>query len=225
MRKIILFAILMLQLSAAAQTGLGIPAFGTLTPSDTVSPNTNDSYEVWLKNYGSTGFNDTVNFFSGIRDSISPSGLDSVISFSGNNVLSLAPGDSSLITLNNIYNVSSGSYRYGINVIVVWPVANSAITVDSLEYTVFIIDPNSIGEVSISELLKAYPNPASDRITIERLDHLSILRIKLYDVSGKLLLSEDHENNICIESLPAGMYNLEVITNNKKLYIMKIIKK
>ena len=73
--------------------------------------------------------------------------------------------------------------------------------------------------------LKIYPNPAQDFITIENGKKLS--SVKIYDVSGKLVLSTNIlSNKIDVNTLTTGNYMIEVFDESNKLIISKkLIKK
>ncbi|MDF2437540.1 MAG: hypothetical protein K0Q95_1916 [Bacteroidota bacterium] len=224
MKKIIFFVFLLFGLNTIAQTNLGISSLGADIPDDTVMPGFSDTYDVWVKNYGNTAFNGYADIMLAARDSSSPSGLDST-QFVASDSVYINPGDSALITLSNNYTVSPGTFRYGINVIVVWPVAAMATTVDSIEYTVYIMNPNSVQEIDISDLFNIYPNPTSGLLNIVQLNSSRIESVRIYDIHGRLILSEGHSTMICIETLAEGMYHVEVIMSDKKHYYRKIIKK
>lgn len=59
--------------------------------------------------------------------------------------------------------------------------------------------------------LKIYPNPTSNIITIE---HDDIETIKVFNLSGTLILTKHNTNNINVESLSEGIYLLSIKTKN-----------
>lgn len=64
------------------------------------------------------------------------------------------------------------------------------------------------------ETLSVFPNPASDVINI----NADQARVNIYAVTGELVMSELVANNsLNIENLTAGVYMIEVITENNKL--------
>ncbi len=69
--------------------------------------------------------------------------------------------------------------------------------------------------------IQVYPNPSSDFINIKNLDNIQ--KIRLYDVSGKMVL-ETQFNEIDIRKLPAGQYILNVHSGSE-IISKKIIKK
>lgn len=70
------------------------------------------------------------------------------------------------------------------------------------------------------QLLKAYPNPFNDMITID-LDE-SVKLLKLYSLDGTLIISEKGENMIT-SAIPSGTYIIEVVTNSN-IYTKRIVK-
>ena len=80
----------------------------------------------------------------------------------------------------------------------------------------------------ISLSISAYPNPATDYLTLEVLDfELSNLHLKLYDISGRLLHSEEivsNQTSIVMSNLVPATYFVKVIQANKEVKVFKILK-
>jgi len=226
MKRIFFIATMLLSLGCMAQTSIGISSFGFFTANDTVAGGSTDTYDVWVKNYGPGVFSDAVTIVTAVQDSTAPSMYDTVDNYNTGTITTLSPGDSALFTLTADYTVSTGGYRYGIDVIVIWPVSISGManTVDSLEFTVFIEDHTGISELDARELIKAYPNPALGRLSITHPDVTDIRSITIYDLSGRIILANRDESTINIEALAAGTYHVEVILSDNKRYMVKIVK-
>jgi hypothetical protein len=224
MKRILCIVTLLLSLNSMAQITLGMGRFGFLAPNDTVAGGSSDTYDVWVKNYGPGTFNDVLIVNTALRDSAGI-GLDSVNYYiSAGNVI-INAGDSTSVTLTNNYTLEpAGPFRYGIDVIVIWPYSASAITVDSLEYTVYIEGHIGVNELDAEQLIRAYPNPASDKITLETASGMSIESITIYDLMGKIVTSNSRQHSINIEGLVPGIYFTEVILSNKKRYSIRIVK-
>jgi hypothetical protein len=223
MKKILFLAIALFSLGSRAQTNIGIGHFGPSAANDTVLEGSSNTYDVWVTNYGPGILNSTLDIYTAVWDSIS-SGLDSVDfdSFGG---ITINPGDSTLVTLTADYTVSPlTNYRYGIDVIVIWPYAMGATTVDSLEFSVYILDPNGTGELDVTRLINLYPNPSADQIFVNNNTGLSVESVAIYDMNGKLVLVRKGEKVINTESLKPGMYQVNVISGDKKNHTFKIIK-
>ena len=77
--------------------------------------------------------------------------------------------------------------------------------------------------------LSAYPNPASDFITVKAENYdTDNLSYHFYDINGKLLESkkaDGNETQIEMKNLVPAIYFLKVIENNEEIGTFKIIKK
>jgi len=222
MKKILFFAIVLFAVNSRAQTYIGITNFGPSPASDTVMAGSSHTYNVWVKNNGPGAFNGSLKINTAIRDSAF-AGLDSLDNFDAG-TQSIPAGDSLLFTLTADYNVGPLGYRYGIDVIVIWPYALGNYTSDSLEFTVYILDPNGTNELDVSDLISLYPNPSAGRISINNNSGIEVESIAIYDLSGKLVISNKDRNMINTESLTPGMYQTEVILSDKSRHTFKIIK-
>lgn len=77
--------------------------------------------------------------------------------------------------------------------------------------------------------LNAYPNPTIDDLTLNvgDIETSAVLSFKLFDMHGKLIDSNritGTSKTISMGSLPASIYFLKVIRNNKEIKTFKIIK-
>jgi hypothetical protein len=223
MRKVILIAIIAFSLNAAAQVNIAIRSFGSIQANDTVPAFSSDTFDIWLTNIGPGIFNDAVTINTAVRNSMAPGILDSTSTVSTSATINA--GDSILLQLTSDYIISTTGYRYGINVIVIWPIASGASTVDSLEFPVFITDPNGINELDAALFIRSYPNPSLGNVYFESRNAIKIETIMIYDISGRLVLSNSDQNTISLETLPSGLYNANVILSDKTRHSIKIIKK
>ncbi|HEX8515394.1 MAG TPA: T9SS type A sorting domain-containing protein [Bacteroidia bacterium] len=223
MKRISVIAMLVFSMNAMAQVTLGIGGFGFLTPSDTVAPGSSDTYNIWVRNTGSATFSDVLGVITAVRDTAATSLDTASITYSGS-IVTLVPGDSILITLTNNYDVSpAGNFRYGIDVIVIWPVAANINVSDSLEYTVFIDISMNTTKLEIIDIIRAYPNPSAGKIIIGGINGLEADEVTIYDNYGRMLLNEKHCSTVDIEHLAAGIYRAQ-ITIGKKHYSISLIK-
>lgn len=86
-------------------------------------------------------------------------------------------------------------------------------------FNVLLSDEESISALT---LLDIYPNPASDKITIE-LDSENIEEIYLTDINGRIhALSSLSAHQFKLPELPYGAYILKVITSTE-IYVSKLI--
>ena len=77
-------------------------------------------------------------------------------------------------------------------------------------------DIDDLANVSFS------PNPTSDILYIK--SSLDIEQLYLFDLNGKLVLSQSKTKQISIKNLPKGMYVLKVKDNSGKIYTKQVIK-
>ncbi len=97
-------------------------------------------------------------------------------------------------------------------------------------YTVFTTAPQKLGEKVGAISVSAYPNPASDQLTVQCHALTSSARIQLADQLGRIVYDEVTEGDIAthhisVAQYPAGIYYLLVTSGNqvigKKLQIAK----
>ncbi len=80
----------------------------------------------------------------------------------------------------------------------------------------------SVEEVNMESIFQVYPNPCSDNIRLDvQFEQSSSLSYRLYDFSGKMLISKKipgqatiFQEVIDLSDLAPGMYNLMVIIEN-----------
>ena len=84
--------------------------------------------------------------------------------------------------------------------------------------------------VSVHDLLnnmkfKVYPNPATDKISIESKEITGIVDVKIYNITGCNIFAYKHNiaQPLNISNLQNGLYSI-VITSNSNLYYSKFIK-
>jgi len=94
-------------------------------------------------------------------------------------------------------------------------ISSETVGVDYREY------PAGIpAELAESGSLNLYPNPASDRITVQYTGHPDVQGVTMTDVFGRpvnhmaITLNETGPTTISVENLPAGMYCLVLKTNS-----------
>jgi hypothetical protein len=221
MKKLFLLIAIGIIANTKAQTTIGM---STITPPnlvDTVTAGSTHNYTVWVKNLGTQAFSDTLTIYTAVLDSF---GLNIVNVYNSNSTINIAPADSAQFTMTEVYNLSPTGYKTGIDVIVVWPVAQSAITSDSLTFTIFIIDATGINDIDLQNILKLYPNPAVEKLTVDLPNNLTINSIRLIDMQGKESVLVANGNCINVENIAKGNYILRVELSNKKYIIGKFIK-
>jgi hypothetical protein len=88
------------------------------------------------------------------------------------------------------------------------------------------IYPNAIQQIPENmNYLSIYPNPATDKVIVRSNDGTNILRVEIFDISGRLVKTtsgiRSTEASIPIGNLVEGVYFLRV--NSKRMYSGKII--
>jgi len=83
------------------------------------------------------------------------------------------------------------------------------------------IQPNGFSFSEENDALLLYPNPTKDLITLQALSQI-IESVKVFDMSGKLLMQEATSSNqsemsISLSSLPAGIYMVQVQVNGQPM--------
>jgi hypothetical protein len=105
-----------------------------------------------------------------------------------------------------------------------------AITQDATKKSTLVVPEFSTVQSISNEIntkISVYPNPAMDYIQIKLTDPISHAKAMLFDLSGKLMLSENIESNefrLNVESIPAGSYYLRV-TDGQHQYFNHFVKK
>jgi ELWxxDGT repeat protein len=84
--------------------------------------------------------------------------------------------------------------------------------------------PTGVQEASAHNVGQTiYPNPATNTFSITLANNTSSI-VKVYGLTGQLMLETTETQNINIAQLPAGIYMVQ-ITSNAKTYAKKLIKK
>ena len=82
---------------------------------------------------------------------------------------------------------------------------------------------------NINLQLAVYPNPTTNWLQLEvRNTDFSNLSYQLFDLNGRMILNEKitaETSSIQMERLPAAIFLLKVVSNNKEVKTFKIIKK
>lgn len=82
---------------------------------------------------------------------------------------------------------------------------------------------------NINLQLAVYPNPTTNWLQLEvRNTDFANLSYQLFDLNGKMILNEKitaETSSIQMEHLPAAIFLLKVVSNNKEVKTFKIIKK
>ena len=204
-------------LSVSDTIGVGINVY-----PDTLTLNDNYTHQVTIKNYDANPFTGNIYLMAGIDTNGTLFSVDTVgMVF----VSSFMLYDTVSIFYTETYSIPNG-YKTGDNIVVVWPVTDFGITLDTLRKNIYIDDPISVNEINVAdEQLFIYPNPFRDHFFIQNLSiKKDVKQIKLFDANGRLVYNEKYNKEIKMESFNKGLYFLEIeFFDNSKKY-KKLIK-
>lgn len=107
----------------------------------------------------------------------------------------------------------------GITTVVVWPQVDAP-TTDPYIQQVTILDPLGLAERRERDDLSLYPNPANDKLVISSsIKNNTIERVRIYDLSGKLVFDKPNESYqgkeftyVDLTNLSNGVYIIEALT-------------
>jgi hypothetical protein len=224
MKKLLLFIFALLSFTVRSQGHLGISPYTFNIYADTTDAGSLDSADVYLVN------KDTALPFAGpleIHVAVQDSGT---VSFHMVDTLffaplSIAPGDSAMLTLYQVFDIAPTKYHYDINVIVIWPVAASVSMVDSLMFPVYIQVPDGIEELDLEGLINTFPNPASEEFQIKNESGLKIEEVRIYNSSGQLISYMQPAGRINMSSWSKGTYLVNLKLSNKKSITLRVMKR
>jgi hypothetical protein len=97
---------------------------------------------------------------------------------------------------------------------------------DYADVTVVVVNCSGIEEIENFNI-QVYPNPASTSINIQSVNlQSSIKGVKLFDITGKQLLSAECSGNCVadVSALPEGMYLLHIELSNGAIVMRKVMK-
>ena len=221
----ILFPLLVINIKGKSQDTIGVSPYSVTIGHDTLPGGASDSISFWVKNNGSAVFNNNITFITYVQDS--SGAFYHIVDTTYTAGLSLiAAKDSLLFSLSPLYDVvTPNKYHYDINVIVIWPVASATSTQNVLTYTEFLtVVPAGITEINLDKLIRAYPNPTTDKLIIENDGRNTIEEVRIYDAKGQLIKVIHNESIINTESWPKGMYIIDATTTNQKKQRFKVLK-
>lgn len=220
---LILLPFLLLCIKSKGQDSLIISPYSIVIGSDTVSNGASDSVSFYVINNGTTTFTDNVDLYTSVQDSVSAFVFYPIdTAYFG--TISIPPADSVQFTLYPIYIVAPLKYHYDINVIVIWPLTSTTVNPDSLYYVEVIKLPIGIDELDLSSLIKAYPNPTVNHLTIENTSEKAIEEVRIYDSTGRLIQLEKNPSIICTDEWKKGTYMIKIQLANKQTKTIRVIK-
>ncbi len=167
-----------------------------------------DSLTYSFKNKGNTTISGTVFINVAVDTGSGP------IFFMNDTIIgvSMMPGDTITDSLTIGYN--PGPFKIGTNIVVIWPSAANAVTLDSIFSNVTLTAYTSVLKIDPNKKLTVYPNPTAEflkLVTEANAGENYIKRIRMFDISGKIV--DEYDNNttlIRMDKYSAGTYMLVV---------------
>lgn len=218
-----LLSFLLINNESSAQPSLGISQYAYTIYNDTAVAYTYDSVSIYVVNRGTSNFSNFFQIVASVQDSAASAYHRADTTYSAFSTF-IAAGDSIPFKFMPYYGIDSNEYHYDINVIVIWPVASSTNTDDSLFFNVVIVLPQAINEIDLSHMIKAYPNPTVDNITLENSGKNSIEEVRIYDSQGRLVESLNKPEFICTEAWVPGMYMINIQLKDGKTQTIRVVK-
>ncbi len=186
---------------------------------DTLNANGQYSFGFMVRNVGNSLYSGTINFDFFV-DSMTPGTSQS---FGVGQVGGFTPGDTATIPVTYTFSISNNTFNIGDNVVVVWPRGiNPNSTLDSLTFHVYITNLNGVEENEKTSDLKVFPNPANDFVSFTS-EKNKIEEVRLYDMSGRLVLVSKEHLKIFTGHLTEGIYIAEAVFSNSVITRRKII--
>ncbi len=181
------------------------------------------SVQMGIKNYGTASFLGNTPIY--IVTKVMSSGLlisrDS--SFNSIPQATIPSGQVYPFTYYEPYN--TGRFAVGIDVVVIWPKAAGVATHDSITYIIQITPAVGLAELLAKNGLSVYPNPCVELLTIaNQHPENPIERVRIYDLSGTLLLEKNRTEHIDLSKIPAAVYMVEVLQKSGMRKVMKVQK-
>lgn len=187
---------------------------------DTLNANATYSFGFKVRNVGNTLYSGSINFDFYVDTFNTPGTIQS---FGANQVGGFAPGDSAVVPVTYTFSISNNTFNIGDNVVVVWPRAiNSNSAIDSLTFHVYLSNINSVDESEKTSDLKIFPNPAQDFVSFTS-EKNKIEEVRLYDMSGRLVLQSKQHLKIFTGQLTQGVYIAEALFSDEIISRRKII--
>lgn len=223
---LVLLSLLLISKKDSAQASLGISQYSYTIYNDTVPAYSTDSIGIYVVNSGISAFSGNFTIKTAVKDSNSVATYHQVDTINTLFPVLIPPGDSVPFTLAPYYIMgdSSTKYHYDINVIVIWPVALTASTDDSLIFNIFIVLNVGVQEIDLQHLINAYPNPVINNITLENKGKNSIEEVRIYDTQGRLVQSLIKPEFICTEGWAKGTYLINIQLEDGKTHTIRVIK-
>lgn len=178
------------------------------------------SYQIRIKNYGLVAI-DSIEILSGVIGSGFLSSIAVESTTPDISSILLQPGDT--ITTRVITQISPNRFPLGLDVVVIWPRAAGAITLDSTSQSIYILPfSTQVAAVDPTNEAKIFPNPFSSTLFIG--DAKNIEKLLVFDLKGNLIFSKPALSQLDFSILPEASYVLELVYKNGPRKKIKLVK-
>lgn len=221
MKRILLALFLFLYTlhNSYAQAIIGFDTTYTISLADTVHQNDSINFKVRLKNYGTVPI-DSIEIRSGVLGSGFISSIATEFTFPYIQSITLQPSDT--FSTRVLSSCSPNRFALGIDVVVIWPRANGALTLDSIKDTILVLTPNQIAVLLKNNGFSVYPNPFSSQVQI--LSIASVKEVSIYDSAGRWVCTRRKDDCIDLSDLSDGIYVFVLRATNGKDQKIRVIK-
>ncbi|HRH03487.1 MAG TPA: T9SS type A sorting domain-containing protein [Bacteroidia bacterium] len=221
MKQIVLalFIFLCTLCNSYAQAIIGFDTTYAINIPDTVHQNDSINFKVRLKNYGTVPI-DSIEIRSGVLGSGFISSIATEFTFPYIQSITLQAGDT--FSTRVLSNCSPNRFALGIDVVVIWPRANGALTLDSLKDTILVLTPNQIAVLLKNNGFTVFPNPFSSSVQI--LSIASVKEVLIYDSAGKWMCTRKKDDCIDLSDLADGIYVFVLRATNGREEKIRVIK-
>ncbi|PKP48974.1 MAG: hypothetical protein CVT95_03825 [Bacteroidetes bacterium HGW-Bacteroidetes-12] len=226
MKNLFLSLICFFGLISANKAQLTIDSLSTYQSisNDTVPLGSNLIFSANIVYIDTTPFTGTVYLLCGIDSS---GGLISVDTVGSLFVTNATLNDSIIIFANDTVLQQNG-YRIGGNIVVVWPIANGLLTLDTFSALIYVTPLlTSINENKVlHNQFSIYPNPTHNFITIKNSSpNKTVKHVRIFGIDGSLQYQSNYTSNIDITNFSTGIYFLELELDSNEVLTYKILKK
>ena len=186
---------------------------------DTLNANSSYTFGFRVRNVGNTTYSGSFNF-----DFYVDTMNGAIFSFGAGQTGNFFPGDTVTFNVTYLFSINNNTFNIGDNVVVVWPRALPGSTaLDSLTFHVYITNLNGIDDTGKTNSdLKIFPNPAKDFLSFTS-EKNKIEEVRLYDMSGRLVLQSKSHLKVFTGNLTCGIYIAEAVLSDGIITRKKII--
>lgn len=151
--------------------------------------------------------------------------------------LTITPSSSIICTGQTATITLSGATTYSVNsfansaTMVISPTISTTYTIGgggptgcaiTTAYTQSVSACTGINQLSNSDIVSIYPNPAKDEFIIST--SFENYKVELYDITGKLIVSDTNLRKINVSNFDCGFFIMKIISDDNQVITKKLIK-